>query len=30
MVEETPDFALYVMRGLVGRLRRQGMTHITA
>jgi len=30
MVEETPNFALYVMRRLVGRLRRQEMTHITA
>jgi CRP/FNR family cyclic AMP-dependent transcriptional regulator len=30
MVHETPNFALEVMRVLVGRLRRQGMTHITA
>jgi CRP/FNR family transcriptional regulator, cyclic AMP receptor protein len=30
MVQETPNFALEVMRVLVGRLRRQEMTHITA
>jgi hypothetical protein len=29
MVHETPTFALEVMRVLVGRLRRQEMTHIT-
>jgi CRP/FNR family cyclic AMP-dependent transcriptional regulator len=30
MIHETPNFALEVMRVLVGRLRRQEMTHITA
>jgi CRP/FNR family cyclic AMP-dependent transcriptional regulator len=30
MVQETPNFALDVMRVLVGRLRRQETTHITA
>jgi CRP/FNR family transcriptional regulator, cyclic AMP receptor protein len=30
MVQETPNFALDVMRVLVGRLRRREMTHITA
>jgi CRP/FNR family cyclic AMP-dependent transcriptional regulator len=30
MVQETPNFALEVMRVLVGRLRRHEMTHITA